>query len=130
MWLCGYVALWLYGYVAKFQIFIFQTLKFPKLQSQISNFPNYNFQAYKFTISQITNSELSFWKFKCPSFKQMYIDFPTFSKNIFSYLQQSYFALKSFGIFKSINKGSPGLNNPEIMDMLGFGPSHNKIWIF
>ena len=34
--------------------------------------------------------------------------------------------LKQFGIFKSINKGSPGLKNPEIMDMLGFGPSHNK----
>ena len=29
-------------------------------------------------------------------------------------------------IFKSINKGSPWLNNPEIIEMLGFGPSHNK----
>ena len=31
-----------------------------------------------------------------------------------------------FGIFKSMNKRSPGGQNPEIMDMLGFGPSHNK----
>ena len=27
---------------------------------------------------------------------------------------------------KCINKGSPGLTNPEVMEMLGFGPSHNK----
>ena len=27
---------------------------------------------------------------------------------------------------KSINKGSPGLGNPEIMEFGGFGPSHNK----
>ena len=27
---------------------------------------------------------------------------------------------------KSINKGPPGLKNPEIMEMLGSGPSHNK----
>ena len=26
----------------------------------------------------------------------------------------------------SINTGSPGLANPEIMEMLGFGPSRNK----
>ena len=25
-----------------------------------------------------------------------------------------------------MNKGSPGLTNTEIMEMLGFGPSHNK----
>ena len=24
------------------------------------------------------------------------------------------------------NKGSPGLKNPEIMEILGFGPSHHK----
>ena len=35
-----------------------------------------------------------------------------------------------FGIYKSINKGSQGLKNPEIMEMLGFGPSHDKIEIF
>ena len=34
--------------------------------------------------------------------------------------------LKYFGVSKSINKGSLGLKNPEIMEMLGFGPSHNK----
>ena len=34
---------------------------------------------------------------------------------------------KWFGMFKSINKGPQGSKNPEIMDMLGFGPSHNKI---
>ena len=27
---------------------------------------------------------------------------------------------------KSINKGSPGINNPETMEMLGFGPSHDQ----
>ena len=37
--------------------------------------------------------------------------------------------LKYFGIFESINKGSPGVTNPEILEMLGFGPSHNKIKI-
>ena len=31
-----------------------------------------------------------------------------------------------FWYVKSINKGSPGLQSPEIMKMLGFGPSHNK----
>ena len=35
-----------------------------------------------------------------------------------------------FGIFKPIDKGSPGLTNPEIMDMLGFGLSHNKTKTF
>ena len=33
---------------------------------------------------------------------------------------------KYLGIFKSVNKGPPGVKNPEIMEMLGFGPSHNK----
>ena len=36
------------------------------------------------------------------------------------------YALKQFGIFKSINKGPPGLKNPAIIDMSGFGPSNNK----
>ena len=31
------------------------------------------------------------------------------------------------GILKSINTGLQGFKNPEIMEMLGFGPSHNKI---
>ena len=34
--------------------------------------------------------------------------------------------MKYVGLLKSINKGSPGLKNPEIMEMLGFGTSHNK----
>ena len=34
--------------------------------------------------------------------------------------------VKYFGIFKSIDKGPPGVKNPEIMEMLGFGLSHNK----
>ena len=29
-------------------------------------------------------------------------------------------------MLKSVNKGSPGLENPEIMNVLGFGPSNNK----
>ena len=37
-----------------------------------------------------------------------------------------FYVLKYFGIFKSINKGPPGLENPEIMEFGGFGPSHNK----
>ena len=32
----------------------------------------------------------------------------------------------NFGTFESISKGSSGLNNSEIMDFEGFGPSHNK----
>ena len=39
---------------------------------------------------------------------------------IFEYL------LKYFGTFKCINKGPQGFKNPKIMEMLGFGPSHNK----
>ena len=35
--------------------------------------------------------------------------------------------LKSVGVFKSINKVSYGSENLEIMQMLGFGLSHNKI---
>ena len=34
--------------------------------------------------------------------------------------------LKHFGILKSINAGSYWYTNPEIMEMLGFGPSNNK----
>ena len=34
--------------------------------------------------------------------------------------------MKYFGIAKSINNGSQGSNNPEIMECVGFGPSHNK----
>ena len=41
----------------------------------------------------------------------------------------SLYSLKYFRMFKSINKGSLGLKNPEIMEMLGFGPSHNEIGI-
>ena len=59
-----------------------------------------------------------------------FVDFPTFDicKNsiarkgiqIFSYV------LEYVGILKSINKGFEGLKNPKIMEMLGFGPSHNN----
>ena len=35
--------------------------------------------------------------------------------------------LNQFGIFKSINKGSHGSINPEIMERLGFGLSHKQI---
>ena len=31
--------------------------------------------------------------------------------------------------FKSINQGSPGRKHPEIMEMIGSGPSHLKIEI-
>ena len=34
--------------------------------------------------------------------------------------------LKYFGMFKSINTGSQGLENPEIIEFRGFGPSHNE----
>ena len=34
---------------------------------------------------------------------------------------------KQFGVFKSINKGSTGLKNPEIMEMLGFGLPQKQI---
>ena len=30
-------------------------------------------------------------------------------------------------MFESMNKGSQGSTNPEIMEMLGFGVSNNKI---
>ena len=34
--------------------------------------------------------------------------------------------LKYVGMIESMNKGSPGLKNPEIMEFGGFGPSRNK----
>ena len=34
--------------------------------------------------------------------------------------------LKNLGIVEYINKHPPGVKNPEIIEMLGFGPSHNK----
>ena len=34
--------------------------------------------------------------------------------------------LEYFWIYKSMNKGPPGAKSPEIMEMLGSGPSHNK----
>ena len=36
------------------------------------------------------------------------------------------YCFKYSGIFKSRNKGPPGVNNSEIMEMFGFGPPHNK----
>ena len=38
--------------------------------------------------------------------------------------------LQYFGILKSINKGSQGSQKTGIMEMLGFGPSHNKTIIY
>ena len=40
------------------------------------------------------------------------------------------YCLKYFGVFKSIDKGVQGSKNPEIIDMLSFGPSHNKTEIY
>ena len=34
--------------------------------------------------------------------------------------------LKLFGILESIDKGSQGSQNPEIIEFEGLGPSHNK----
>ena len=53
-------------------------------------------------------------------------DSQIYKNNIFQNVPYFLIFLKYFGIFKSINKGSPGVKNPEIMEMLGFGPSHNK----
>ena len=44
-------------------------------------------------------------------------DVPIYISHIFSSI---------FGILKAINTGLQGSKNPEIMEMLGFGPSHNK----
>ena len=59
--------------------------------------------------------------------------FPTKSKMIFkissgikTYLSKNAL-FKWFGIFESINRGSKGSRNPEIMQMLGLGLSHNNI---
>ena len=38
----------------------------------------------------------------------------------------SYIRWSIFGIFKSINEGSPGLKNAEIMEFGGLGLSKNK----
>ena len=38
----------------------------------------------------------------------------------------SYIFWKYFWYIKTINTGLQGFKNPEIMNMLGFGPSHNK----
>ena len=46
-----------------------------------------------------------------------------FSKNVS--MNFLYFS-NDFGISKSINKGSPGLEHPEIIEFGGFGPSRNK----
>ena len=83
----------------------------------------------------ITNFQIS--KFEIPKFLGAYT-FQRFHNFRFPDLQKSYvrqcfhiflYVVEYFGIFKSINKGSPGLKNAEIMKMLGFGPSHNKIGI-
>ena len=37
--------------------------------------------------------------------------------------------MKYFGIVKTKNAWLQGLKNPEIMEMLGLGPSHNTIEI-
>ena len=55
------------------------------------------------------------WKSRDAKIKQL--------KNV-SYIFE-YF-LKYVSVLKSINEGSQGSKIPEIMEMLGFGPSHNK----
>ena len=153
MWLCGhvamslygYVAMWLCGYVAKFQISKFAIFEFSKFKLSISKYSNLQF------------ADFQFFKFHIPKFHMLQFcecsDFQNFnstnsksSVHILSEVSKmqilgfakitcfehvsriSLYRLKYFGIFiKSINKGSLGLENAEIMEMLGFGPSHNKI---
>ena len=54
-------------------------------------------------------------------------DAQIYTNNMFQKIVHMFlFCLKYVGIFKSINTGSPGLKNQEIMEFAGFGPSHNK----
>ena len=102
----------------------------------MSNSSNSQFLIFKNTVSifqifRISNSEI-------PKFKNSKrfgtSTFQHFQSYRFPYLQQNnmfqkcvHLAFRSiFGIFKSINTGLQGFTNPEIMEMLGFGPSDNK----
>ena len=133
MWLCGYVAMWLSFQFSNFQMFNFQMSKlpifiFPKITFPYINCPSFKNQISNFKICKMLDSQFSKGLVRRLSniFKKS--DSHIYKHNVFQkcFLFFLYF-VKYLGRFKSINKGSPGLTNPEIMETLGFGPSHNKI---
>ena len=66
--------------------------------------------------------------FRCPRFQNWQN-----MKSIYAKMKRNkdvpiYFLIfvEAFWYNKTINKGSQGFKKPEIMEMLGLGPSHNK----
>ena len=102
LWLCSYVAMWLYGYAAKFQIFRilevsnfrnFESLEVPEFQnSKLQKLCAHNFNNIKFWILKLAN---------IICFKDVAIYFLIF--------------FEDFVMIKAINTGLQGLGNQEIM---------------
>ena len=133
-----------YGELHHFPVPVFtknDKLRYPQVANEKANKTNEHVQT-KMPISKITNFQIyKFFKFKKSSFQipklrtrsvhRLSIFFKILDSRIYKqYLPQrfhiSYMFWRIFGIFNSINKGYPGLENPEFMEFGGSGPSHNK----
>ena len=115
LWLYGFLVFWCYGFlvstICQISISCFQEgidLISKLFEILLNGFPSFVGARLFQTWSNISKLWISqtfiFIKNKCSH----------------SFLYRSTY----FGVFKSINKCSPGLTNPEIMEFGGFGPSH------
>ena len=100
-------------YFSNFQCSTFQI-------SQLFQFPTLRFPNFEFSKFRIPKSFQTFPNIRSPDAHKIVC-----RKCVHIFL----YVLKYFGMFKFINKGSQGSINSEIMEMLGFGPSHNEIEI-
>ena len=148
MWLCGYVAIWLCGKVSRFGISTFPIFRLSHFERSISKFtfqvsisPFSNFKLCQLANAQVlqnnklsafSNCEISNKKSvvhgvsRSFRFSESHIYKNNICQNV-SRIRLHF--LKYLGYLKPINKDSLGVKNPEIMEMLGFGPSHNRIAI-
>ena len=95
----------------------------------ISKKPCMFFEKYWFHIHDFTDfMKRIYIIFRCPSCQKLTNTWKSrYAKTYFVKCVHNFFYfLKYFGIWKSINKGLQGFKNPEIMEMLGVGPSHDK----
>ena len=110
------------------QMFVFHLLyfncsivEFPQLPCHYFEFPNFHFHFQNWTFSNFkkcgTRLLQPFWNLIFHIYEIIFL------KMWSSWLL---YCLNDFGIFKSINKGSWGVENPEIMEFGGFGPSHDE----
>ena len=85
---------------------------------ELLKLPIFNFSNFKFHNFKIVHRLCNIFNI---------LDFPYLQSNVLHKCVHSFLIRSNdFGICKSINKGSPGVENPEIMKMLCFSPSLNN----